>query len=80
MELGASTFGGLIMRDEIPAMFADADGCPLQVGISTYVPWRWGRVRNRGLADRCALSRGVRMRDPETGEDLPRYHEIAFEV
>ena len=59
---------------------ADADGCHLQVGLSTYIPWRWGHVTRPDLAKQCLLSRGVRMKDPETGVDLPRYHEIAFEV
>ena len=58
----------------------DADGCPLQVGMSTYVPWRWGQVTRSNVAKKCLLSSGVRMTDPEVGTDLPRYHEIAFEV
>lgn len=58
----------------------DADGCELTVGLTTWEPWRWGQAV--GLRDRtkCRVSRGVRMRDPETHECLPRYHELAIEV
>jgi len=58
----------------------DADGCCLDVGLSTYVPWRWGHITRSNSAKKCLLSKGVRMTDPEAGTDLPRYHEIAFEV
>ena len=62
----------------VTCTLVDADGCVLVVGRTSYVPWRWGRVppSQKRL---CRLSIGVRMTDPETGDDLPRYHEIAFE-
>ena len=59
-------------------MLVDADGCELTVGQTSYVPWRWGRAPLASIGS-CRLSHGVRMTDPETGEDLPRYHEVAFE-
>ncbi len=62
------------------AGFVDADGCPLKVGQSTFIPWRWGLVSGHKAAKTCLLSRGVRMSDPETGKALPRFHEIAFET
>ena len=64
---------------ERPTRFIDADGCSLVPGMMTWEPWRWGRVRKASRGG-CSLSRGVRMRDPETGECLQRYHELAFEV
>ena len=56
----------------------DADGCELTVGRTSYVPWRWG-LGTAASRKSCKLSKGVRMTDPESGKDLPRYHEIAFE-
>ena len=58
----------------------DADGCVLTPGSTTYEPWRWGVGMGSVRIHRCRVSRGVRMRDPEDGDALPRFHEIAFEV
>ena len=60
-------------------MLVDADGCRLEIGLTTFEPWRWGRAMN-AIVGHCHLSSGVRMTDPESGESLPRYHEIAFEL
>jgi hypothetical protein len=61
-------------------MLVDVDDCELTVGNTSYEPWRWG-IRSGGHRDSsCRASKGVRMRDPETREALPRYHELAYEV
>jgi len=62
-----------------PSRFVDADGCELAPGFTTWEPWRWGRIGAAARA-RCSLGRGVKMRDPDSGDCLPRYFELAFEV
>jgi hypothetical protein len=63
----------------------DADGCELTAGVTTWEPWRWGGAgmlspKARAARDSCRLHSGVIMRDPETREYLPRYHELPFEA
>lgn len=59
--------------------WVDADGCPLTVGLTSWLPWRWahtymssgGTKENRAARIRCRLhgQKGL-MKDPETGEKI----------
>ncbi len=63
----------------------DADGCRLREGLTMWLPIRWGLMsrhskESHAAVRACRLSSRVRMRDTETPEFLPHFHEIAFEV